>query len=121
MALKIIKIDPYLAPYEEDLKKRVASYKSKKKELVGKDGKLSDFANGYKFFGIHPTKTGWVYREWAPGADEMYFTGDFNKWDLKACPMKKLSLGKKTNMINIFILFLLKNRMYRQAIQISRV
>ena len=93
MALKILKIDPYLAPYEEDLKKRVASYKSKKKELVGKDGKLSDFANGYKFFGIHPTKTGWVYREWAPGADEMYFTGDFNNWDLKACPMEKLDNG----------------------------
>ena len=93
MALKILKIDPYLAPYEGDLKKRVASYKSKKKELVGKDGKLSDFANGYKFFGIHPTEKGWVYREWAPGADEMYFTGDFNKWDLKACPMTKLDNG----------------------------
>ncbi|MBQ7836529.1 MAG: alpha amylase C-terminal domain-containing protein, partial [Clostridia bacterium] len=93
MALKILKIDPYLAPYEKDLKQRHDSYVAKKKELVGKGGKLSDFANGYEYFGIHPTKTGWVYREWAPGADEMYFTGDFNNWDLKACPMEKLDGG----------------------------
>ncbi len=93
MALKILKIDPYLEPHAKDLEARYKSYVSKKKELAGKGGKLSDFANGYKFFGIHPTEKGWVYREWAPGADEMYLTGDFNKWDLKACPMTKLENG----------------------------
>ena len=93
MALKILKIDPYLEPHKDDLQKRYDSYISKKSELVGESGSLSSFANGYKFFGIHPTEKGWVYREWAPGADEMYLTGDFNKWDLKACPMKKLENG----------------------------
>ncbi len=93
MALKILKIDPYLTPYKDDLQRRFESYASKKAELTGGDGNLSDFANGYKFFGIHPTETGWVYREWAPGADKMYFTGDFNNWNLKACPMKKKKNG----------------------------
>ena len=93
MALKILKIDPYLAPFEGDLKQRYKAYVAKKKELVGAGGKLSEFANGYEYFGLHPTKTGWVYREWAPGADKMYFTGDFNNWDIEACPMEKLEGG----------------------------
>ena len=46
MTPKIIKIDPYLAPYENDLNARINNYKAKKQELVG-DGSLSDFANGY--------------------------------------------------------------------------
>ena len=52
-----------------------------------------DLANGYEYFGFHRTKDGWVYREWAPAAQEMYLTGDFNGWDVKACPMRRLSGG----------------------------
>ena len=37
------------------------------------------------------------------------------------CPLKKLSLGKKTNLLNIVILFLLKNKMYVQAIRVSKM
>ncbi len=93
MRYKILKLDPYLTPYKDDLKKRYDSYVDKKAELVGEKGNLSDFANGYNYYGIHPTKKGWVYREWAPGADKMYFTGEFNNWDLTACPMTKLENG----------------------------
>ncbi len=89
---KIIKIDPYLAPHEDDLKLRVQNYMDKRAALVG-DGSLVDFANGHTYFGIHPTADGWVYREWAPAADAMYFTGDFNGWDIGACPMRKLDGG----------------------------
>ena len=93
MSLKILKYDPYLEPFEGDLQLRMDNYNRKRNELVGKEGSLVDFANGYKYFGIHPTKKGWVYREWAPAAEAMYFTGDFNNWDLYACPMKKLDGG----------------------------
>ena len=40
---------------------------------------LKDFANGYLFFGFHRTKTGWVFREWMPGADEVRLFGEFNE------------------------------------------
>lgn len=93
MAYKILEIDPYLAPYEKDIQLRMNNYKTKKKELLKDCKTLSDFANGYEYFGIHKTKTGWVYREWAPAAEEMYFTGDFNNWDINACPMTKLENG----------------------------
>ena len=92
MSYKIFKIDPYLKPYESDINARVKNYLDKKRELVG-EGSLCDFANGYEYFGIHKTKNGWVYREWAPAADQMFFTGDFNCWDIYKNPMTRLENG----------------------------
>lgn len=90
---KILHIDPYLAPFEKDIDLRVNLFKKKKKQLVGAAGKLTDFANGHKFFGFHRTVDGWVYREWAPAAEKMYLTGDFNGWNIYACPMQKKENG----------------------------
>ena len=92
MIPKIIKIDPYLEPHKDDLILRINNYKNKKTELCS-DKKLSDFANGYNYFGFHTTENGWIYREWAPGADKMYFTGDFNDWDIYKTPMTRLDNG----------------------------
>ncbi len=93
MKLKILEIDPSLAPYEKDLQLRMDNYKRTKKALLGKGQTLSDLANAHLYFGIHKTPDGWVYREWAPGASEMYFTGDFNGWNRRGCPMQKLDNG----------------------------
>ncbi len=91
--LKILEIDPGLIPYEADLNLRMRNYENKRAQLLSQAHSLSEFANGYIFFGFHRTETGWVYREWAPAADEMYLTGDFNNWHGRACPMKKLVNG----------------------------
>ncbi|MBP3435968.1 MAG: alpha amylase C-terminal domain-containing protein [Clostridia bacterium] len=93
VASKLIEIDPYLAPYESDIALRCELFEAKRRELVGTDGNLSDFANGHRYFGIHRTADGWVYREWAPAAEAVFFTGDFNGWDLYACPMTRLANG----------------------------
>ncbi len=93
MPYDILHIDPYLAPYSDAIDQRMEQYRHTRQRLVGKDGTLVDFANGYGYFGIHPTGDGWVYREWAPGADALYFTGDFNAWDTTACPMTRLDNG----------------------------
>ena len=90
MSYNITKIDPYLEPFSDDIQLRMDSYKAKRQELVGSDGSLVDFAKGYLYYGIHFNGDSWVYREWAPGADAMYFTGDFNGWDTWSCPMTKL-------------------------------
>ena len=89
---KIIKIDPYLAPYKDDLLLRMNNFKNKKTELCGEKS-LNDFANGHNFFGFHKTNNGWVYREWAPAADRMFLTGDFNGWDIYKTPMTRLENG----------------------------
>ena len=93
MKHKILKIDPYLQPYAADIDLRMENYRRKKTQLLGDKQTLADFANGHLYFGIHRCDGGWVYREWAPGADELYFTGDFCGWDRKAYPMKRLDNG----------------------------
>ncbi len=91
MALKMIQIDPYLTPYEKDIKLHIDAYKTKRKQLSSLS--LSEFANGHRYFGFHRTENGWVYREWAPAAEEMYLLGDFNNWNTRSHPMYKLSNG----------------------------
>ena len=93
MEYKILKIDPLLKPFEDDINLRMDNYKRKKKELLGEAKNLTDFANGYEYFGFHKTDDGWIYREWAPAADRMYLTGDFNNWNPTANQMDKLSDG----------------------------
>jgi 1,4-alpha-glucan branching enzyme len=79
--LELIKNDPWLEPYRSAIEGRYAYFLQKGKELT-QNGKisLSDFADGYLYFGLHPTATGWVFREWAPHATEIYLIGDFNQW-----------------------------------------
>lgn len=89
MAYKILRIDPLLKPYKKDINLRMQNYENKRSELVG-DGSLTDFANGHEYFGFHKTKDGWVYREWAPAAEEVYLTGDMVSWrwlDYKLTPV----------------------------------
>ena len=71
MSYKIFEHDPLLLQFEKDIELRMDNYAKKKLSLVGKEGSLSDFANGHDYFGFHKTDDGWVYREWAPAADEV--------------------------------------------------
>ena len=82
--LKIIKNDPWLKDYEPAIAGRHQHAVDKIAELTqGRKTSLSDFATGYLYFGLHKTSTGWVFREWAPNATEIYLVGDFNKWQEK--------------------------------------
>ena len=81
--LKLILNDPWLEPYEEAINGRHQHALDKERELT-RNGKctLSEFADGYLYFGLHRTKEGgWVFREWAPNATDIYLVGDFNDWD----------------------------------------
>ncbi len=91
---RMIEIDPGLAPFEKDLELRTKLYLQKRKELLGNQKSLSQIANGYMHFGFHRVSDGWVYREWAPAAEEMYLTGDFNEWNTRSHPMEKKEGGE---------------------------
>ena len=93
MDYKIYEIDPNLLDYRSDIELRMNNYKRKKAELVGDGRTLAEFANGHLFYGFHKTHDGWYYREWAPGAERMYLTGDFCNWDRYAYPMEKKDGG----------------------------
>ena len=90
---KLFEIDPYLSPYKEQIEIRHENYLQKRKELLRDSKNIVDFANGYKYFGFIKTKKGYAYREWAPGADKMYLTGDFNNWNLYSHEMKNIGNG----------------------------
>ena len=78
----LVKNDGYLEPFEDAIKGRHENVLHKLAQLTD-NGKmtLSDFANGYEYFGLHKTaRGGWVFREWAPNATDIYLVGDFNNW-----------------------------------------
>ena len=83
--LGLIKNDPWLEPYANAINGRHDFVLRKEKELTA-DGKtsLSDFADGYLYFGLHKTDKGWVLREWAPNATKIVLVGTFSGWEEKA-------------------------------------
>jgi 1,4-alpha-glucan branching enzyme len=79
--LRLIKNDPYLADYSAAINGRHQAVFDKIKTLTdGGKQTLSDFADGYLYFGLHQVDKNWVIREWAPNATEIYLIGDFNNW-----------------------------------------
>ena len=91
--LEMIQMDPYLEPYEKFIRARLAKHAAVRRKLLPGGGRLREFANGYLYYGIHRTQTGWVYREWAPNARSLHLIGDFNNWNRISHPLKKLENG----------------------------
>ena len=79
--LDIIKNDPWLNPYASVIEKRHHFYLKRLSDLTQSGGiTLSDFASGYLYFGLQKAEDGWVFREWAPNATEIFLVGSFNNW-----------------------------------------
>lgn len=78
--LQILKNDPWLEPFRAAIEGRHEDALRKEKELTGGENRLSDFANGHHFFGLHRDENGWKFREWAPNATKIYLIGTFNDW-----------------------------------------
>ena len=90
--LRIVEQDPALRPFQGDLQLRMDNYERVRYALT-QGGSLSDFANAHSFYGFHHTEAGWLYREWAPAADALYLTGEFNNWDAQSHPLQPLDGG----------------------------
>ena len=91
--LKIVRSDEWLAPYEPAIAGRHQHVLDKMAEITnGGKQKLSDFATGYLYYGLHLEDKKWILREWAPNATAIYLIGDFNNWkEDKAYAMKRLT------------------------------
>ncbi len=86
---RLMKIDPYLQPYQKDIEMRLRCRNDTFTRLMGPEGDLGEFANGYQYFGFHREADGWVFREWLPGADRVWLTGDFNGWNRFSHPLTR--------------------------------
>jgi 1,4-alpha-glucan branching enzyme len=87
--------DPWLEPAEKEIVRRYEHFKSTLETLNKTCSSLLKFADAYKYFGFHWDKkrNGWIYREWAPKAQDLYLFGDFNEWKQYAHRMTRCKDG----------------------------
>ena len=90
---RIFEYNPQLKPYYGDIQHRMHLYHHTKWRLLEDKKTLVDFANAHDYFGFHHIDGGWVYREWAPNAHQLYLTGEFNDWHWLEHPMTRLENG----------------------------
>ncbi len=80
---KFYSSDPWLDPFKGIIESRISKCIAKELQLAG-DGKLMEFAMGHFYYGLHRNQDGWIFREWAPNADDIYLTGMFSNWKEKS-------------------------------------
>ena len=90
---RILELNPQLAPFAGDIDLRMFLYRATKDRVLKEGQSLNDFANAHEYFGFHHTDGGWYYREWAPGAYQLYLEGDFNGWNRTSHPLTPLGNG----------------------------
>lgn len=93
--LPIVKKDPWLEPNAEDMLRRYDRYRERLSAIGKECGSLTEYANGYFYFGFQydDALRGWWFREWLPGAKDVYLFGDFNGWQRTQLPLKKDGCG----------------------------
>nr|MBC8372690.1 1,4-alpha-glucan-branching enzyme [Planctomycetota bacterium] len=72
--------DALLAPYMDIIRRRSDQAVRIEQQLTGAGGDLADFARGHEHFGMHRAGGGWIFREWAPGAEAVFLIGDLSAW-----------------------------------------
>lgn len=84
--------DPNLEPYWPVIQRRLRKTALKEAELTNRKP-LSDIANAHLYYGMHKYSGKWVFREWAPHANDVYLIGSFSNW----LPDTKYRLQRKDN------------------------
>lgn len=65
--LGVIKLDPYLEPFQGTIKSRYSKAQEWIKNINDHEGGLDKFSKGYEKFGFTVAQDGTItYREWAP-------------------------------------------------------
>lgn len=93
--IALVKDDPWLEPYEHDIKERYNRFLHRLGEIEKVYGSLDEFSKVHCYLGINYDKKakGWWYREWAPKAHALFLVGDFNGWNRDTHPLTKLDSG----------------------------
>ncbi|WP_400194002.1 alpha amylase C-terminal domain-containing protein [Hymenobacter sp. B81] len=90
-ALPLIEHDPWLQPYAAVLQRRLDRYQQRRREIEGECGTLTRYATRHQLLGLHydGRRRGYWFREWAPAAEALFLTGDFNQWDRGYTPLTR--------------------------------
>lgn len=92
-ASNLIALDPWLAPFAPQLRRRVSKYQELRARIEERGGLMSSFTRAYRHFGfnrgVEDGIPGVWYREWAPAAYQLSLIGDFNGWNRTSHPLTK--------------------------------
>ena len=73
--------DPLLEEYSGALKRRKRQSDELEARIIRQYGSLAGFACGHEYFGLHCENGEWVFREYAPHAEQIILAGDFSRWN----------------------------------------
>ncbi|XP_029026979.1 1,4-alpha-glucan-branching enzyme [Betta splendens] len=91
----LLQMDPYLKAYEKDFRRRYELLQKLLLQLQEAEGGFDLFTRSYADFGVQRRPDGGLlFREWAPAAEALFLTGDFNGWDKFSHPYTKKEFGK---------------------------
>uniref|UniRef100_A0A672ZGP7 1,4-alpha-glucan branching enzyme n=1 Tax=Sphaeramia orbicularis TaxID=375764 RepID=A0A672ZGP7_9TELE len=78
----LLQMDPYLKPFEKDFRRRYELLQKELFQLEEAEGGFDQFTRSYKTFGVQRLPDNSLFfKEWAPAAEALFLTGDFNGWD----------------------------------------
>lgn len=88
----MVERDSWLHPAAPEIVARGSRFASRLGDIRKWSRSLSNYANAHLYFGIHydPVRRGWWFREWLPGATEVFLFGDFNDWERTQYPAELL-------------------------------
>ena len=114
----LIALDPWLAPYANQLRERHMLYLAARRRIEQTGGLLGQISRGHHYFGFNRGefggKQGVWYREWAPNALQLRLIGEFNSWDRYSEPLVRDHFG-------VWGLFLPDDRYKDRLVHGSRV
>lgn len=91
----LLQMDPYLKPFEKDFKRRYELFQKHLLLLEEAEGGFDQFTRSYNSFGVQRLPdNSLLFREWAPAAEALFLTGDFNGWDKFSHPYTRSEFGK---------------------------
>lgn len=79
----LLEKDIWLKPFASHLVRRYRAAVLKELEIKNGSPTLSDVCNNHLFYGLHQDAEGWVFREKAPGAKQVFLYGDFSYWKIE--------------------------------------
>lgn len=93
--LPVIEKDEWLKASEDEIVYRHSLFLNKLSQIEHSAGNIVDYANGYRYFGFQrdDEEQGWWFREWLPGAKEVFLFGAFNDWDRTHNPLQREENG----------------------------
>jgi len=93
--VRLFESDPYLKPYEHEIRRRFGCMQSFLETIERQEGGLERFTRAYLNFGLQiDANNNITIVEWAPGARAVYLRGEFNQWRHDEYKFEQIESGK---------------------------